>query len=280
MRRHADTGAESAGTVIGGGTLAGVYRVFEALDELVTLCEEARGLPMTTSCVVPRGDVLELLDDVREAIPGELDDAQDVLDHRDKLIADATDEAEKTRADGQLEADRLLAEAREQAQQMIAEAEHEAERTVGRGRREYAELTERAEAESERMIEAGRQHYERSVADGRAEQARLVEAHEVTRTAHTEAERIVEAATDEAERRRAECDHYVDGTLADFGETLESVLDTVGRHRHELRMSAPTGPSAAGPARVRESDEHDAREDGREGRRPRWSERLGERLGA
>jgi cell division septum initiation protein DivIVA len=257
-----------------------VYRVFEALDELVTLCEEARGLPMTTSCVLPRGDVLELLDDVREALPGELDDAQDVLDHRDKVLADATEEAEQTRAAARAEADRMLTEAREQAQQMIAEAEHEAERTVGRGRREYAELTERAEAEAERMAEAGRQDYERSVAEGRAEQVRLVDAHEVTRAARIEGERIVDAATDEADRRRAECDHYVDGTLADFSETLESVLDTVGRHRHQLRMSAPAGPVAAGPPRDHtDDDEPEAREEPREGWR-RWGERLGERLGA
>ncbi|GAA4888942.1 DivIVA domain-containing protein [Actinomycetospora straminea] len=259
--------------MIAGRTLSAVYRVFEALDELVTLCEEARGLPMTSNCVLPRGDVLELLDDVREAIPGELDDAQDVLDHRDKLIADATEEAETARREAREEADRLLAEAREQAQQMIAEAEHEAERTVGRGRREYAELTERAEAEAERMVEAGRQHYERSVADGRAEQARLVEAHEVTRAAQAEAERIVDAATDEADRRRAECDHYVDGTLADFSETLESVLDTVGRHRHQLRMSAPVGPAAAGPPR-RDEEPEPRDEAPREGWR-RWTERLG-----
>ena len=42
-----------------------MYRVFESLDALVTVVEEARGLPMTANCVVPRGDVLELLDDVR-----------------------------------------------------------------------------------------------------------------------------------------------------------------------------------------------------------------------
>ena len=251
-----------------------MYRVFEALDELVTLCEGARGLPMTTSCVVPRGDVLELLDDVREAIPGELDDAQDVLDHRDKIVEEATAEVEAARAEAQTEADRILAEAREQAQQMIAEAEHEAERTVTRGRREYAELVERSEAEAERMAEAGRQSYERSVADGRAEQARLVAEHEVTHTAHREAERLVDAAAEEAERRRAECDHYVDGTLADFSETLESVLDAVGRHRHQLRMSAPAG--AAGPPRGDGGEEGDgAGREAREGRRPRWTERLG-----
>src|SRR3712207_4519033 len=74
-----------------------VYRVFESLDALVTVVEEARGLPMTGNCVVPRGDVLELLDDVREALPGELDDAQDVLDRRDEIVAEAEQEAEHTR---------------------------------------------------------------------------------------------------------------------------------------------------------------------------------------
>ncbi|RIQ90549.1 DivIVA domain-containing protein, partial [Mycobacteroides abscessus] len=56
-----------------------MYRVFEALDELGAIVEEARGVPMTAGCVVPRGDVLELIDDIKDAIPGELDDAQDVL---------------------------------------------------------------------------------------------------------------------------------------------------------------------------------------------------------
>src|ERR1700758_4047873 len=63
-----------------------VYRVFEALDELGAIVEEARGVPMTSGCVVPRGDVLELVDDIKDAIPAELDDAQDVLDARDSML--------------------------------------------------------------------------------------------------------------------------------------------------------------------------------------------------
>ncbi len=66
-----------------------MYRVFEALDELGAIVEEARGVPMTAGCVVPRGDVLELLDDIKDAIPGELDDAQDVLDARDSMLQEA-----------------------------------------------------------------------------------------------------------------------------------------------------------------------------------------------
>jgi cell division septum initiation protein DivIVA len=81
-----------------------VYWVFQALDELVTTVEEARGVPMTSSCVVPRGDVLELLDDIREAIPAELDDAQDVLDHRDELVDTARQKAEQAVTEAREEA--------------------------------------------------------------------------------------------------------------------------------------------------------------------------------
>ena len=70
-----------------------MYRVFEALDELSAIVEEARGVPMTAGCVVPRGDVLELIDDIKDAIPGELDDAQDVLDARDSMLIEAKEHA-------------------------------------------------------------------------------------------------------------------------------------------------------------------------------------------
>src|SRR4051794_32053171 len=165
---------------------ARVFRVFEALDELVTTVEEARSVPMTSSCIVPRGDVLELLDEIRDAIPAEFDDAQDVLDHRDDLVETARQEAQRHRENARTEAERAAATAREEAARLVAEARAEAEAAVAgaraeadrleaTGRREYQELTGRAEAEAERMTAAGRASYERAVADGRAEQAHLVE---------------------------------------------------------------------------------------------------------
>ena len=99
-----------------------MYRVFEALDELVTIVEEARGLPMTSSCVVPRGDVLELLDDVRDALPAEVDDAQDVLDKRDDLIKAARKEAAETIAAANAEAERTVSDATAEAERILADA--------------------------------------------------------------------------------------------------------------------------------------------------------------
>ena len=41
-----------------------MYRVFEALDELVKTVEGAYGVPMTANCMVPRNEMLTLLDDI------------------------------------------------------------------------------------------------------------------------------------------------------------------------------------------------------------------------
>src|SRR5262249_61719081 len=92
-----------------------VYRVFEALDELGAIVEEARGVPMTAGCVVPRGDVLELIDDIKDAIPGELDDAQDVLDARDSMLHDAKAHAESMVSSATTESDSVLNHARGEA---------------------------------------------------------------------------------------------------------------------------------------------------------------------
>ena len=103
-----------------------MYRVFEALDELGSIVEEARGVPMTAGCVVPRGDVLELIDDIRDAIPGELDDAQDVLDARDSVLNEAKEHAESMVSSATAEADSLVAHARAEADRLLADAKGQA----------------------------------------------------------------------------------------------------------------------------------------------------------
>ena len=218
-----------------------MYRVFEALDELVTIVEEARGLPMTASCVVPRGDVLELLDDVRDALPGEVDDAQDVLDHRDQMIGEATEQAAtKTVSDAQAEAHRLVSTAHADADATVNGARAEAERIwsrghracrgsgrpgPGRGRPDRAVRAGPARLDCwpgrtprpSGPIAAGRASYEASVADGHAEQARLVSQTEVVQAAYTESARILDSAHADADRMRQECDTYVDTTLGQHG---------------------------------------------------------------
>ncbi|MET0235777.1 MAG: DivIVA domain-containing protein [Kibdelosporangium sp.] len=235
-----------------------MYRVFEALDELVTILEEARGVPMTSNCIVPRGDSLELLDEIRDAIPGELDDAQDVLDRKDEIVgkaeheadtrlSKATADAETALANAHAEAERILADAQARAHRLVSEAEQAADREVEKGHAEYEELVGRAHAEAERMLQAGRESYEHAVEDGRLEQSRMVSQTEVVQAAHVESNRILDVTAQEADRQRSECDAYVDGKLAEFEDLLAHTLRTVGKGRTHLRATQATGIHAPNP---------------------------------
>lgn len=223
-----------------------MYRVFEALDEVVTIIEEARGVPMTANCIVPKGDVLELLDDVRDNIPAEIDDAQDVLDKRDEIVATATNESEravsKAHAEAeeklntaQAEAERILTEAHLEADHLVQNARAEAEQIVGAGRAEYESLVGGAHAEAQRLTSAGQASYEQAVDDGRKEQARLVSQTEVVSSAHAESARLIDGAHAEVDQVRGECDVYVDTKLAEFEDLLSHTLRTIGNGRSHLR---------------------------------------------
>jgi vacuolar-type H+-ATPase subunit H len=86
--------------------------VHDKLDELSALVENARAMPMSASCVVNRGHVLDLLDEVRALLPDSLALADDVLADREDIVAAA-----------RVEADRVIAEAAEQARVLVSEHE-------------------------------------------------------------------------------------------------------------------------------------------------------------
>lgn len=247
-----------------------MYRVFQALDELNAMIEDARSLPMTANCVVPRHESLLLLDDIRDSFPGELDDAQDVLDQRDRVLAEADATARDTVTAADDEADRVLREAREDADAMLADAKARADRMVAeatthadglvgdaraeaselleRSRREAESTTTRARAESDRLVEQANVIYDRTITEARQEQQRMLSESEVVRIADEEAARVRDAAHAESERRREECDAYVDDKMARFEEFLGTTIRTVTRGREELHGVTPAGRREA-PAR-------------------------------
>jgi cell division septum initiation protein DivIVA len=105
------------------------------LDELTSLIETARAMPMSASCIVNRIEILERLEDLRKMLPGELTTAQQILDDRGAVIAE-----------GRAEADRLLEEARAERARMVAKTEIVREAT-----READALIAAARSDSERM---------------------------------------------------------------------------------------------------------------------------------
>ena len=110
------------------------------LNELDELVREAKAMPLSSSVLVNRDEVLDLLSAMQEALPDEIKQARWIVKDREELLAKAKADGEAIVAaarDEQLrmarqeavvaraneEADRLLAEADDQGRAMRREAE-------------------------------------------------------------------------------------------------------------------------------------------------------------
>ena len=118
--------------------------VYEKLDELIALVENARSMPMSASCVVNRGEVLGILEEVRELLPEEFRHAKMLLADREAVVDEGRREA--SRLIEAAERERLaltsetevVSEAQRQAQLVRASAAEEA-RTMRREVDDYVD---------------------------------------------------------------------------------------------------------------------------------------------
>jgi cell division septum initiation protein DivIVA len=106
--------------------------VLSKLDEISEMIESAKAMPLSSSCVINRSDLLTALDQVREMLPTELATAARVVADRDGVLAQGRAEADRIVAAAQQERARMLAgtdvaqEAAAQAEVMLAEARESA----------------------------------------------------------------------------------------------------------------------------------------------------------
>ena len=201
-----------------------VYRLYETVDELTTVIENARSVPMSGSCMVPRDHLLDLLDDLRESLPEDVRAAGAIVEQRTEILQQAQAEAEHLTGRTRAEAEQLLANARRQRDELIARAQADAE-----------DLLADAEAEADRLIADGRAHREALIAEAVAEHERLITETEVYRGAVSRADELGAQTAADVARMRTEVDEYVDTRLADFGGMLERMLRSVEKARANLR---------------------------------------------
>ncbi|MGA4851607.1 cell division initiation protein [Streptomyces sp. G5(2025)] len=207
--------------------------VQKKIDEIVQAVGSARSMPMSASCVVNRADLLSMLEEVRQALPGSLARAQELIGGREQLVEQARQEAERIiesahaergslisdtevarRSQG--EADRILAEARQAAEEVRAEADDYVDSklanfevvltktlgSVGRGR--------------EKLLGTGPGLDENGYADEDAPER-----------------------SHDPETLRRNADAYVDAKLGAFEAVLAKTLEAVGRGRQTLHGRAP-----------------------------------------
>jgi cell division septum initiation protein DivIVA len=212
-----------------------VYRLYETVDELTTVIENARSVPMSGSCMVPRDHLLDLLDDLRESLPEDVQAAGAIVDQRTEILQQAQAEAERLTGRTRVESEQLLTSARRQRDELLGTARRQRDELLAQAQVDAEDILAEAEAEAERLVAEGVAHRDAVVAAAQAEHERLITETEVYRGAVSRADELGARTAADVARMRAEVDQYVDSRLADFGTTLERMLHSVEKARTSLR---------------------------------------------
>src|SRR5512143_2282634 len=111
--------------------------ILQLIDRLEELFNESKSIPLTRNVMVDEDRMLDIIDQMRIAIPEEVKKAQQLLGQRDRVLAQAQEEANRTLEIARQKADQLaskemvMQEAQRRADQVLAQARAEAENIRG-----------------------------------------------------------------------------------------------------------------------------------------------------
>ncbi|MEW2069732.1 cell division initiation protein [Streptomyces sp. NPDC007346] len=205
--------------------------VQKKLDEIVEAVGNARAMPMSASCVVNRAELLAMLEEVREALPGSLAHAQELIGGQEQFAEQARQEAERIIQSAHAQRSSLIAET-----EIARQSQSEADRILSEARREADEV--RAEADD--YVDSKLANFEvvltktiGSVDRGR--EKLLGRGQGLDEQGYQDpdfAEAPERSADPETLKQRA--DAYVDAKFGAFEAVLAKTLEAVGRGRQKL----------------------------------------------
>lgn len=117
--------------------------ILHLIDRLEELFNQSRPIPLTHSVIVDEDRFLDLIDQMRISIPEEVKKAQQIYAQRDRILAQAQEEANRTvalareKADQLVEKEVIVQDASRRAAQIIEQARQEAE-SIKEGADQYA----------------------------------------------------------------------------------------------------------------------------------------------
>jgi len=109
--------------------------ILHLVDRLEELFNESKPIWFTHSVIVDEDRMLDLIDQMRVTIPEEIKKSQQLLAQRDRILAQAQEEANRTvalareKGDKLVENDPITQAAQTRADQIIAQARNECDRT-------------------------------------------------------------------------------------------------------------------------------------------------------
>ena len=109
--------------------------ILQLIDRLEELFNDSKSIPLTRNVMVDGDRMLDIIDQMRIAIPEEVKKAQQLLGQRDRVLAQAQEEANRTLDLARQKADQLASkelvvqEAQRRGEQILTQARVDAENT-------------------------------------------------------------------------------------------------------------------------------------------------------
>lgn len=132
--------------------------ILHLIDRLEELFNESRPIPLTHNVIVDEDRMLDLIDQMRVAIPEEVKKAQQLLSQRDRILAQAQEEANRTlaiareKSEQMIERDALVQTAQSRAEQIAAQIRADAEITRQEADKYVVDTLTHLEMELERFL--------------------------------------------------------------------------------------------------------------------------------
>jgi len=132
--------------------------ILHLVDRLEELFNESRPIWFTHSVIVDEDRMLDLIDQMRVSIPEEIKKAQQILAQRDRILAQAQEEANRTlalareKSESMVERDGISQAAQGRAEQIIAQSRVESEATKRDADEYVLESLTKLEMEMDRIL--------------------------------------------------------------------------------------------------------------------------------
>jgi len=136
--------------------------ILHLVDRLEELFNESRPIPLTHNVIVNEDRILDIIDQMRVTIPDEMKKSQQILSQRDRVLAQAQEEANRTLALAREKSDQLLGKetliqaAKVQADEIISKALSDSEKSKRDADKYVIDALRRIEYELERMLNQAR----------------------------------------------------------------------------------------------------------------------------
>ena len=132
--------------------------ILHLVDRLEEMINQSRSIPFTHNVIVDEDRMLDLIDQMRVAIPEEVKKSQQILSQKDRVIAQAKEEADRTlkiakeKSEKLADRDSIVQESKKKAAQVEADAELKAKKTQSEADEYVAETLTNLEIALERVL--------------------------------------------------------------------------------------------------------------------------------